>query len=160
MMSFLSTVITSRFPSTNNQLRNSSNLRQHATIHDGRVIVQPVQGRQSSFDADLRVAEGPVSQMVITHNAAYQANDLDAYDYDCDDISTTKAVLMAILFSYRSDVLSKLSNDIIEMTDTCHDPKPTITEEDGTTRKKTYAELSASEKLQADCDYKATNIVL
>ncbi|GJY79003.1 hypothetical protein Tco_0484804, partial [Tanacetum coccineum] len=26
--------------------------------------------------------------------------------------------------------------------------------------KKTYAELSASEKLQADCDCKATNIVL
>ncbi|GJY30612.1 hypothetical protein Tco_0414107 [Tanacetum coccineum] len=37
---------------------------------------------------------------------------------------------------------------------------PTITEDDGTTRKKTYAELSASEKLQADCDCKATNIVL
>ncbi|GJT86589.1 putative ribonuclease H-like domain-containing protein [Tanacetum coccineum] len=37
---------------------------------------------------------------------------------------------------------------------------PTITEDDGTTRKKTYAELSTSEKLQADCDCKATNIVL
>ncbi|GKA71852.1 hypothetical protein Tco_0778068 [Tanacetum coccineum] len=37
---------------------------------------------------------------------------------------------------------------------------PTITEEDGTNKKKTYAELSASEKLQADCDCKATNIVL
>nr|GEU35535.1 putative reverse transcriptase domain-containing protein [Tanacetum cinerariifolium] len=37
---------------------------------------------------------------------------------------------------------------------------PTITEDDGTTRKKTYVELSASEKLQADCDGKATNIVL
>ncbi|GKC91063.1 hypothetical protein Tco_1151712 [Tanacetum coccineum] len=49
MMSFLSIVVTSCFPSTNNQLRNSSNLRQQATIHDGRVTVQPVQGRQSSF---------------------------------------------------------------------------------------------------------------
>ncbi|GJY96594.1 hypothetical protein Tco_0513504 [Tanacetum coccineum] len=39
MMSFLSTVVTSLFPSTNNQLRNSSNLRQQAAIHDGRVIV-------------------------------------------------------------------------------------------------------------------------
>nr|GEU53716.1 hypothetical protein [Tanacetum cinerariifolium] len=37
---------------------------------------------------------------------------------------------------------------------------PTITEDDGTTRKKTYAKLSASEKLQANCDCKATNIVL
>nr|GEW14443.1 reverse transcriptase domain-containing protein [Tanacetum cinerariifolium] len=35
----------------------------------------------------------------------------------------------------------------------------TIVQEDGTTRKKTYAELSASEKLQAHCDCKATNIV-
>nr|GEY72231.1 zinc finger, CCHC-type [Tanacetum cinerariifolium] len=32
--------------------------------------------------------------------------------------------------------------------------------QDGTTRKKTYAKLSASEKLQADYDCKATNIVL
>ncbi|GKA70360.1 hypothetical protein Tco_0776424 [Tanacetum coccineum] len=46
MMSFLSIVVTSRFPSTNNQLRNSSNPRQQATIHDGRVPVQPLQGRQ------------------------------------------------------------------------------------------------------------------
>ncbi|GKB28930.1 hypothetical protein Tco_0868331 [Tanacetum coccineum] len=52
MLSFLSTIITSRFPSTNNQLRNSSNPRQQATIYDGRVTVQPVQGRQSSFAAD------------------------------------------------------------------------------------------------------------
>ncbi|GJY10417.1 hypothetical protein Tco_0378602 [Tanacetum coccineum] len=37
MMSFLSTVATSHFPSTNNQLRNSSNPRQQVIIHDGRV---------------------------------------------------------------------------------------------------------------------------
>ncbi|GJU31620.1 hypothetical protein Tco_1175209 [Tanacetum coccineum] len=35
---------------------------------------------------------------------------------------------------------------------------PTVTQEDGTTRKKTYAELSATKKLQADYDCKATNI--
>ncbi|GJV14132.1 putative reverse transcriptase domain-containing protein [Tanacetum coccineum] len=51
MMSFLSTVVSSRFPTTNNQLRNSSNIRQQATIHNGRGTVQPVQGRQSSFTA-------------------------------------------------------------------------------------------------------------
>ncbi|GKE41386.1 hypothetical protein Tco_1468670, partial [Tanacetum coccineum] len=37
---------------------------------------------------------------------------------------------------------------------------PAVTQEDGTTRKKTYAELSTTERLQADCDCKATNIVL
>ncbi|GJT34655.1 retrovirus-related pol polyprotein from transposon TNT 1-94 [Tanacetum coccineum] len=51
MMSFLSTVVTSRFPTTNNKLRNSSNPRQQATIHNGRVTVQPVHGRQTSFAA-------------------------------------------------------------------------------------------------------------
>ncbi|GKE67002.1 hypothetical protein Tco_1521163 [Tanacetum coccineum] len=51
MISFLSTFVTSCFPSTNNQLRISSNPRQQATIHDGMVTVQLVYGRQSSFAA-------------------------------------------------------------------------------------------------------------
>ncbi|GKA40229.1 hypothetical protein Tco_0732822 [Tanacetum coccineum] len=37
---------------------------------------------------------------------------------------------------------------------------PTVVQEDGTTRKKTYAELSATKKIQAECDLKTTNIVL
>ncbi|GKE32450.1 integrase, catalytic region, zinc finger, CCHC-type containing protein [Tanacetum coccineum] len=45
-MAFLTAVGSSRFPSTNNQLRTSSNLRNQATIQDGRVTVQQVQGRQ------------------------------------------------------------------------------------------------------------------
>ncbi|GJW03712.1 hypothetical protein Tco_1562568 [Tanacetum coccineum] len=44
-MTFLTTAITSRFPTTNNQLRTSSILRNQATIQDGKVIVQQVQGR-------------------------------------------------------------------------------------------------------------------
>ncbi|GJW42182.1 hypothetical protein Tco_0070981 [Tanacetum coccineum] len=141
MMSFLSTIITFCFPSTNNQLKNSSNPRQQETICDGRVTVQPLQGRQNSYAAgtsgtrantdkvllveaqgngkvlnkdeleflpDLSIAEGPVIQLIITHNAAYQADDLDAYDSDCDEISTAKAVLMANLSSYGSYVLSNV----------------------------------------------------
>nr|GEX41524.1 hypothetical protein [Tanacetum cinerariifolium] len=49
MMSFLSTIVSSRFPSTNNQLRTSSNPRQQASILDGRVTVQPLQGRTTSY---------------------------------------------------------------------------------------------------------------
>ncbi|GKC42606.1 hypothetical protein Tco_1060328 [Tanacetum coccineum] len=37
---------------------------------------------------------------------------------------------------------------------------PIVVEGDGTTRTKKYEELSVAEKLQADCDLKATNIVL
>nr|GEV58505.1 hypothetical protein [Tanacetum cinerariifolium] len=49
MTSFLSAFVISRYPTTNNQLRNWSNPRQQATINDGRVTLQPVQGRQISF---------------------------------------------------------------------------------------------------------------
>ncbi|GKE76567.1 hypothetical protein Tco_1542687 [Tanacetum coccineum] len=37
---------------------------------------------------------------------------------------------------------------------------PTITDTDGTTQTKKYEELSATEKIQDDCDCKATNIIL
>ncbi|GJT49221.1 retrovirus-related pol polyprotein from transposon TNT 1-94 [Tanacetum coccineum] len=62
---------------------------------------------QLEFLADLGVVEGQVTQTVITHNAAYQADDLDAYDSDYDVFSTAKAVLMANLSSYGSDILSE-----------------------------------------------------
>nr|GEZ61835.1 hypothetical protein [Tanacetum cinerariifolium] len=51
MMSFLTAVVTSRYPATNNQLRTSSNPRQQATINNGRVTIQPIQGRQNSMSA-------------------------------------------------------------------------------------------------------------
>nr|GFA83670.1 hypothetical protein [Tanacetum cinerariifolium]GFB34543.1 hypothetical protein [Tanacetum cinerariifolium] len=45
-MAFMLVVAASRFLSTNNQLRTSSNLGNHATIQDGRVTMQQLQGRQ------------------------------------------------------------------------------------------------------------------
>ncbi|GJT30312.1 hypothetical protein Tco_0910587 [Tanacetum coccineum] len=45
-MDFLIVVASSRFHSTNNQLRTSSNLKNQATIQDDRVTMQQVQGRQ------------------------------------------------------------------------------------------------------------------
>ncbi|GJY41666.1 retrovirus-related pol polyprotein from transposon TNT 1-94, partial [Tanacetum coccineum] len=85
-----------------------------ATWFRDKVLMVEAQGsgkvlneEELEFLADPGVAEGPVTQTVITHNAAYQADDLDAYDSDCDDFSTAKAFLMANLSSYRSDVLSE-----------------------------------------------------
>ncbi|GKB95881.1 hypothetical protein Tco_0982018 [Tanacetum coccineum] len=45
-MAFLTAKASSRFPSTNNKLRTSSNPRNQATIQDDRVLVQQVQGKQ------------------------------------------------------------------------------------------------------------------
>ncbi|GJV66828.1 retrovirus-related pol polyprotein from transposon TNT 1-94 [Tanacetum coccineum] len=146
MMSFLTVVVTSRYLTTNNQLRNSSNPSQQATINDGRVTLQPIQWRQTSFVVgtirtytprangsnsgkqwivqaqangqilhedelafleDPRIA-GQATQTVITHNAAYQANDLYAYDSDCDELNTAKVALMAdfILLVFQMLLLS------------------------------------------------------
>ncbi|GJX52687.1 hypothetical protein Tco_0281056, partial [Tanacetum coccineum] len=41
-------------------------------------------------------------------NVAYQVDDSDAYDFDYDEISTAKVVLMTNLSSYESDVLSEV----------------------------------------------------
>ncbi|GJX72545.1 hypothetical protein Tco_0309716 [Tanacetum coccineum] len=45
-MAFMSTIMASCFPSTNNQLRTSFNPRSQATIQNGRVTIKQVQGRQ------------------------------------------------------------------------------------------------------------------
>nr|GEZ00111.1 hypothetical protein [Tanacetum cinerariifolium] len=42
MMLFLTSVVASRYPTTNNQLRTSSNPHQQATINNGRVTIQPI----------------------------------------------------------------------------------------------------------------------
>ncbi|GKC40280.1 hypothetical protein Tco_1052664, partial [Tanacetum coccineum] len=151
MMSFLSTLVTSCFPTTNNQLINSSNLRQQATIHDGRVTVQPVQGRQRSYGKTIAKAKEEkgcyitlelqkvqlhrrslhtiqLIKQMISHNAAYQADDLDYYDSDCDDFSTDKAILIANLSSYGSDVLSEDGSVIAKETNVISivDPKETL----------------------------------
>nr|GEW32704.1 hypothetical protein [Tanacetum cinerariifolium] len=110
MMSFLSIVVTSCYPTTNNQLRNSSNPRQQATINDGRVTLQPVQRRQISFATGI--AEGQATQTVITYNITYQANDLDAYDSDCDELNTAKVAFMVNLSHCGSNVLAEKARQL------------------------------------------------
>nr|GFB90496.1 hypothetical protein [Tanacetum cinerariifolium] len=46
----------------------------------------------------------------ITHNVAYQANDLDAYDSDFDEINSAKVALMMNLSHYGSDDLAEVHN--------------------------------------------------
>ncbi|GJV41798.1 retrovirus-related pol polyprotein from transposon TNT 1-94, partial [Tanacetum coccineum] len=67
-----------------------------------------VLNEELEFLANPGIAEGLVTQTVTTNNVAYQADDLDAYDSDCDDITTAKVALMANLSCYGSDVLSEV----------------------------------------------------
>nr|GEY06812.1 hypothetical protein [Tanacetum cinerariifolium] len=99
MMSFLSTVVTSRLPTTNNQLRNSSNPKQQATIHDGRVIWQDsVQSQREKRDATwfrkkVLLVKAQGNGKVLTK---------EELEFLADP---ARAVLMANLSSYGSYVL-------------------------------------------------------
>nr|GEZ51378.1 integrase, catalytic region, zinc finger, CCHC-type, peptidase aspartic, catalytic [Tanacetum cinerariifolium] len=50
--------------------------------------------------------------IVCHHNAAYQADDLDAYDSDCDEINSAKIALMANLSHYGSDNIVENSSSL------------------------------------------------
>ncbi|GKA02675.1 hypothetical protein Tco_0675456, partial [Tanacetum coccineum] len=60
-----------------------------------------------AFLADPGIIEGQATQIVITHNAAYQADNLDAYDSDCDELNTAKVALMVNLSHYGLDALAE-----------------------------------------------------
>nr|GFB63503.1 hypothetical protein [Tanacetum cinerariifolium] len=105
MMSFLTSVVASQYPSTNNQLRTSSNPRQQATINNGRVL----QEEELEFLVDPGTPKSSSNQIVVTNNAAYQADDLNAYDSDCDEINSAKIALIENLSQYGSDNLAENS---------------------------------------------------
>ncbi|GJU41506.1 hypothetical protein Tco_1194463 [Tanacetum coccineum] len=107
MMSFLTAVVTSRYPTTNNQLRTSSNPHQQATIYDGKAQASGQLNKEEiAFLADPGLPDIQTSQTVITHNVAYQADDLDAYDSDYDELNSAKIALMANLSKNGSDALT------------------------------------------------------
>nr|GEV07899.1 hypothetical protein [Tanacetum cinerariifolium] len=165
MITFLTVVVTLRYPPTNSQLRTSSNPHQQDIINNERVTIQPIQGRQNSmtagmsrqytsgpsgtlgkqrvivcynckeeghmskqctkpkrkrdeeeleFLADPGIAETQSTQYVVTNNAAYQADDLDAHDSDCDELNSAKIALMANLSHYGFDNLIEDNKNVNE----------------------------------------------
>ncbi|GJW14828.1 hypothetical protein Tco_0018961 [Tanacetum coccineum] len=57
------------------------------------------------------------AQTIIPHNAAFQTKDLNTYDSDCDDLSTTQAVLMANISNYGFDIISEVPNSETYLND-------------------------------------------
>nr|GEU57695.1 hypothetical protein [Tanacetum cinerariifolium] len=71
---------------------------------------QVLQEEELEFLTDPGTAESSSNQTVVTNNAAYQADDLDAYDLDYDEINSAKIALMANLSHYGSDNLAEVNN--------------------------------------------------
>nr|GEX35796.1 reverse transcriptase zinc-binding domain-containing protein [Tanacetum cinerariifolium] len=68
---------------------------------------QVIQEEKLEFLEDPGIAETSSTQYAVTNNAAYQADDLDAYDSDYDELNSTKIALMANLSNYGSDNLAE-----------------------------------------------------
>nr|GEU32861.1 hypothetical protein [Tanacetum cinerariifolium] len=124
-IAFLTAIASSRFSSTNNQLRTFFNLRNQTTIQD---VMEDKQGLlnatiakvgdtwrgnalslsdQETHHALRKKAIGQASQTSILNNSAFQTEDLDAYDLDYDDVLNAKVNLMANLSNYGYDVISE-----------------------------------------------------
>ncbi|GJS51514.1 hypothetical protein Tco_0624876 [Tanacetum coccineum] len=70
-----------------------------------------VASRFQPSNNQLRTSSNPRNQATIQN--AFQTEDLDAYDSDCDDLSSVKAFLMANLSSYDPEVLSEESQNAV-----------------------------------------------
>ncbi|GJV51125.1 hypothetical protein Tco_1446866 [Tanacetum coccineum] len=88
---------------------SGSNSGKQRTVNS-QANCQILHEEELAFLADLGITEGQATQTVITHNVAYQVDDLDAYDSDCDELNTTKVALMANLSHYGLDALAEVHN--------------------------------------------------
>nr|GEV21294.1 hypothetical protein [Tanacetum cinerariifolium] len=111
MMSFLTVVVTLRGDKIHWALvcQDNTHPDQVETIQENRGLLF-VTIEELEFLADLGMTETQSTQYVITNNAAYQADDLDAYDSNCDEINSAKIALMENLSHFGFDNLAEVHN--------------------------------------------------
>ncbi|GJS27839.1 retrovirus-related pol polyprotein from transposon TNT 1-94 [Tanacetum coccineum] len=84
--------------------RNSAWYKKKAMLAEAQEAGQILDEDQLLFLTDLGILAGQ-AQTIIPYNAAFQTEDLNTYDSDCDDLSTAQTVLMANISNYGSDVI-------------------------------------------------------
>nr|GEU58237.1 integrase, catalytic region, zinc finger, CCHC-type, peptidase aspartic, catalytic [Tanacetum cinerariifolium] len=97
--------------------RNVAWYKDKAMLAEAQEARQILNEEQLAFLADPGVPDGQAVQTIILNNAACQTEDLDTYDSDCDDISNAKAVLMANISKYGSDVISEVPHSETYLND-------------------------------------------
>ncbi|GJW50714.1 retrovirus-related pol polyprotein from transposon TNT 1-94 [Tanacetum coccineum] len=97
--------------------RNAAWYKEKAMLAEAQEAGQILDEEQLAFLADPGVPDGQAVQTIIPNNAAFQTEDLDTYDSDCDDISNVKAVLMANISNYGSDVISEVPHSKTYLND-------------------------------------------
>nr|GFA49718.1 hypothetical protein [Tanacetum cinerariifolium] len=93
------------------RLRNTAWYKDKTMLVEAQEAEQILNEEQLAFLADLGVLDGLVVQTIILNNVAFETEDLDTYDSDCDDVSNSKAVLIANISNYGSGVISEVQQD-------------------------------------------------
>nr|GEZ19302.1 integrase, catalytic region, zinc finger, CCHC-type, peptidase aspartic, catalytic [Tanacetum cinerariifolium] len=76
--------------------------------HMSKQCTKPKRKRDEAWFKDKHI-------VVVTNNAAYQADDLDAYDSNCDELNSAKIALMVNLSHYGSDNLEEDNKNVNEI---------------------------------------------
>nr|GEU84691.1 hypothetical protein [Tanacetum cinerariifolium] len=100
---YKSNATSSRGNNTSGQARDVKCYNCQGEGHMARKYTQPKQPKIAAW-----VPNGQAAQKIIPNNVVFQIEDLDTYDSDCDDISNVKAVLMANISNYGSDVILEI----------------------------------------------------
>nr|GFA18715.1 hypothetical protein [Tanacetum cinerariifolium] len=103
MMSFLTSIVASW------RKRDAEWFKDKVLLVQAQANGQVLQEEELEFLADPGTTESSSNQTVVTNNAAYQADDLDAYDSDYDELNSAKVALMVNLSHYGSNTLEENS---------------------------------------------------
>ncbi|GJV37473.1 retrovirus-related pol polyprotein from transposon TNT 1-94 [Tanacetum coccineum] len=85
-----------------------------AMLAEAQEAGQVLNEEQLTFLADLGVPDGQAVQKITPNNAAFQIEDLDTYDSDCDDISNGKSGFSWPQKIFPTMVLTLSQDDIIK----------------------------------------------
>ncbi|GJZ49379.1 hypothetical protein Tco_0603569 [Tanacetum coccineum] len=100
MMSFLSAVVTSRYPLPTTIGPTLQEQVEAILGNKGLLFVITAKGKDTC----------PNSAVNLKGNGIIRADDLDAYDSDCDELNTAKVALMVNLSHYGSESLAEVHN--------------------------------------------------
>nr|GEX15491.1 integrase, catalytic region, zinc finger, CCHC-type, peptidase aspartic, catalytic [Tanacetum cinerariifolium] len=104
-----------------NRKRDAEWFKDKVLLVQAQANGQVLQEEELEFLADPGTTESSSNQNVITTNAAYQADDLDAYDSDYDELNSAKIALMENLSHYGSDNLAEsLTNQTVVTTNAAY----------------------------------------
>ncbi|GJX88071.1 retrovirus-related pol polyprotein from transposon TNT 1-94 [Tanacetum coccineum] len=87
--------------------RNATWFKEKAMLAEAQEVRQILNKEQLAFLADPCILDGQAAQKILPNVVAFQTEDFDTYDSECDDVSNAKMVLMANLSNYGSDVISE-----------------------------------------------------